>query len=278
MVSGDRSLLVTEKVGEADDDPISLADYLLQPGESIMKNLPGIVLNITAQIHALGDSISERLPPRKMLWSYHNDEVLKKEWARNGGDQLLHELNSDVDPIQLLQELRSRSEEVLFTKQNFLHGDLNVTNIAIDQVENLARSYIFDASGTSASVNVRDLAALEVSALLHQPSARGMSLVTHCKHLYDNSTVNDTGSGKSPDLVRNVVTLIHEIRARAVQLASPSIYSLMVFDSAMIQLGGLAFGTSCNKITNPQDAALVAALTARWLNQNLQQKIQSKQL
>ncbi len=44
-----------------------------------------------------------------------------------------------------------------------------------------------------------------------------------------------------------------------------SAYALMVFDQAMIQFGGLAYTVSRNKITAPQDAALLAGLTAKWL-------------
>ena len=39
----------------------------------------------------------------------------------------------------------------------------------------------------------------------------------------------------------------------------------MVFDNALMQLGGLYFQVSSNKIRDPRDAARLATLTATWL-------------
>jgi hypothetical protein len=39
----------------------------------------------------------------------------------------------------------------------------------------------------------------------------------------------------------------------------------MVFDCAMLQLGGLAVQSRGNKIANPQDAVRLAELAANWL-------------
>jgi hypothetical protein len=42
-------------------------------------------------------------------------------------------------------------------------------------------------------------------------------------------------------------------------------YALMVFDCAMLQLGGLAVQSRGNKIANPHDAVRLAELVANWL-------------
>ena len=39
----------------------------------------------------------------------------------------------------------------------------------------------------------------------------------------------------------------------------------MVFDATLVQLGGLYFGSSNNKITDPASAVRLASLTADWL-------------
>jgi hypothetical protein len=70
---------------------------------------------------------------------------------------------------------------------------------------------------------------------------------------------------RGTDQARNTLKLIAEIRAQALKRADLPVYTLMVFDHAMIQLGGLYFGVSCNKIASPTDAVRLSALAARWL-------------
>jgi hypothetical protein len=43
-------------------------------------------------------------------------------------------------------------------------------------------------------------------------------------------------------------------------------YAVTVFDHAMIQLGGLAFAVSRNKIRDPEQAAELAARVANWIS------------
>jgi hypothetical protein len=115
-------------------------------------------------------------------------------------------------------------------------------------------------------VNVRDLAMLEVTALLHQPADGEPTLVQHCRTLYRDQVdvPDDLDFTQGSNRARNTFKLLAEIRKQALKRADPCIYALMVFDCAMLQLGGLAW-PSGNKITHPPDAALLGTLTASWL-------------
>jgi len=116
---------------------------------------------------------------------------------------------------------------------------------------------------------VRDLAMLEVSALLHQAVEGDGSLVRHGARLYAEArglpVEIDLASG--PAIQRNTLQFVSEVRKQALRRAELPVYALMVFDNAVMQLGGLEFGSgaSANKINNPLDAAVLAALAARWL-------------
>jgi CheY-like chemotaxis protein len=267
LIAGGRSLLVTQKVGANDDRPISLAEYLIRPAELVMKRLPHVIEAVAAQVEALGDSTPHRCSVGDLLWSDHNTKRLEEQWQLYGGEKLLTELGAEADPLLLFRELSSNCKELLFTRQTFLHGDLNATNIAMDQRDDDVSAYIFDASGCAAGINVRDLALLEVSALLHQPLCGSESLIKYCSSLYgfEVAPPDEIDYTTGSDLARNTMKLIVEIRRQALKRAESSIYALMIFDNAVMQLGGLAFGSSCNKIFNPKEAAYLAALAARWL-------------
>jgi len=77
---------------------------------------------------------------------------------------------------------------------------------------------------------------------------------------------DDLDYPRGSNRARNTFTLLAEIRKQALKRAEPAIYALMVFDCAMLQLGGLAWPCG-NKITHPPDAALLGTLTGNWLRQ-----------
>ena len=128
------------------------------------------------------------------------------------------------------------------------------------------RAYIFDASCSAPGVNVRDLAMLEVTALLHQPADGEQTLVQHCMALYGDSvdTPQALDYTHGSNRARNTLKLIAELRKQVLLKTTPFIYALMVFDCTLIQLAGLAWHSG-NKISHPADAALLASLTANWL-------------
>jgi hypothetical protein len=66
------------------------------------------------------------------------------------------------------------------------------------------------------------------------------------------------------DRRRNTISFIQAIRRRAFQRSPKDLYALMVVDNALLQLGGLAFGSALNKIAAPKAACLLAALASNW--------------
>lgn len=264
-----RALLVTEKVGSSQADPISLADYLDRPQDEVQVELPKIGRDISSQVFSLGAPTPRILVKNAFLWKFHDPEVMERQWQYCGGQTILEELGLKVSPVELYLELRTNEQLIRFERQSHLHGDLNPTNVALDLLEDGAHAYIFDAEGCIPGSRVRDLAMLEVTSQLHQPANYAGSLVRNCKHLYSSEEVQPrtVSNSAQSDLVNNTESLILEIRRQAETVAPSSIYSLLVFDNALIQLGGLEITISRNKITNPADAGVLAALACHWLLQ-----------
>jgi hypothetical protein len=266
IIAGDRSLLVTEKVGESNEPPVSLEAFLGAPSERIQDALPGIVADVARQVASLGPVTPDQVRVSKLVWNGHDKERILAEWNKYSGTIKAVGVAPDFDPTDALDTLMGHDAPVQHHVQTCLHGDLNITNVAIDDLVSGSRAYIFDASGCHAGVNVRDLAMLEVTALLHQPVNGQESLVHHCSVLYGDSVdpPGDLDFTAGTDRARNTLRLLVEIRKRAVSQATPAIYALMVFDHALIQLGGLQW-LSENKVCNPSDAARLVWLTAQWL-------------
>jgi len=272
LIAGDRSLLVTQKVGESNERPISLATFLGRLADQIQQAIPAIVESVADQVSALGELTPYQTPISNLLWEGHDKERIHNEWRKYGiGLDRPIGLDLDLDPTQLdptlvLDRLTTNVSQVHFNRQTCLHGDLNITNIALDDIVTGPRAYIFDVSGCLPGVNVRDLAMLEVTALLHQPADGEQTLVQHCMALYRDKVdiPDDLDFAHGSNRARNTLNLLAEIRKQALRRAKPSIYALMVFDCALIQLAGLAW-PSGNKICHPADAALLASLTANWL-------------
>lgn len=272
LTAGDRSLLVTQKVGDGNAHPISLATFLERPAEQIQQAIPAIVKSVADQVMALGDLTPDQTPVSNLLWRWHDKERIRHEWKQYSiGLSTLISPDPKADPAQLdpilvLDSLAANASPVHFHRQTCLHGDLNITNIALDEFATGPRAYIFDASGCLPGVKVRDLAMLEVTALLHQPADGEQTLVQHCMALYHDKVdiPEDLDFTHGSNRARNTLKLLAEIRKQALKRAEPPIYALMVFDCTLIQLAGLAW-PSRNKISHPTDAALLASLTANWL-------------
>jgi hypothetical protein len=89
-----------------------------------------------------------------------------------------------------------------------------------------------------------------------------------CDALYasSNADVPDPHDlSKWSDVERNTFELVREIRKQALQFSDLANYAILVFDCAMMQLGGLTVQSRGNKIASPEDAVAVADFAARWL-------------
>ena len=267
-IEGRRALLATEKVGEGNERPISLVSFLQRKDESVPSAILSIVEDIATQLNSLGGRVTPDEKPRAELISpFLNRFQLAAAWERFG-DQAARLLDSN--PVDLFDELVVSQQLVWVNVQNCTHGDLNVTNVALDQGRDSIRGYIFDGAGMRAAPAVRDLAALEVTALLHQPLTSGQtgvatdSLVARCGLLYEALAPIAEESGNPDFVAANTIALIAAIRDQAFQRCAPSVYALLVFDQALIQLSGLTYNLSGNKITVPEEAARLAARTSQW--------------
>lgn len=267
--TGDRSLLITQKVGDGDGPPVSLADYLGRPSSEVGPQLPAIVREVATQLQRLGNSTPDQRPVHDLLWPHHDAERLTAQWSRWGGPQLVEQLGSAYDAVAMFSLLRRRRFLLRVGIQSALHGDLNPTNVALDTSNGHVRGYIFDAAGVSAGVNIRDLAMLEVTSQLHLPVGTEEPVVAGLAPLYGTRglEVLEPPPEVRSDRVRNNWSMISELR-RAASLypdAPGVVYAILVFDQALIQLGGLAFAVSRNKIRDPEQAAQLAAHAANWI-------------
>jgi len=259
MISFRRGLLVTQQVGGSPARPISLAELLADTSDKTDIAIPRIVSDIAGQLEGLGTVTEDRFAVSTLLWRWHDLEKIKDACLRHGGDL-------GAGAVQLFEKLRVSTKELWVNRQSCTHGDLNATNIAMEAVEAGYRAYIFDAEGIQADTATRDLAMLETTLLLHQQTASpANSLVEDCKAIYAADVVVLELTENPPPLVRNTLKLILQIRQYVVQKNQIQAYALMVFDCAMLQLGGLAVQSRGNKIANPHDAVRLAELTASWL-------------
>jgi hypothetical protein len=206
----------------------------------------------------------DQLAISRLLWQHHERKRLELEWEKWQPKGTLPA--GMANPIEVWSNLRENTQTLRVGVQSVLHGDLNPTNVAMDVGPEKPQAYIFDASGTKGGVSSRDLAMLEVTSLLHAPTGSDEDLVGGCAPLYG---VTDLSASLQPpsnlsNRAKNTWTLISSIRkcASAHQDYSSLAYSVLVLDHALIQLGGLAFTVSRNKIVDPRKAAELAAYAA----------------
>jgi CheY-like chemotaxis protein len=266
LVAGDRSVLVTEKVGESNEPPISLETFLGRPAEQIQETLAAIVADVVTQVRSLGEVTPDQGRVSRLVWKGHDRARILNEWKKYASANKSLGVDPDFDPTTALDTLAASDSPVQHHVQTCLHGDLNITNIAIDELPSGPRAYIFDASGCVAGVNVRDLAMLEVTALLHQSCDGEDSLVQHCSAFYRDSVEPpaEIDFSAGTNRARNTTRLLVEIRKQALAQTTPTVYALMVYDQALLQLGGLEW-LSGNKICSPSDAVHLVWLAAKWL-------------
>jgi len=185
--------------------------------------------------------------------------------ARKGAD-IERQLGLAVDPVALYTELAASEVKLRVRERSLVHGDLHLSNVALDiGSDGSGDAYIFDPGVVTRNVAGRDLAVLEVSAILHQEiSLETISEV--CSALYRSSDplTKDSASAMADPVGEKVVEFIRAIREAAASWNDWDVYSLMVFDFALLQLGGLAYGSSGNKISDPVSAVYLLAVVADW--------------
>jgi CheY-like chemotaxis protein len=256
-----RHLLVTDKAGPSNSEPLALSAFLAGPEASVRPSLRQVATDIADQLSELGDTTVEEVATRDLLWPFHNSERLMGGCKEN-------DLNGD-GPVELLcrlQEVDIRHWCNIRTR----HGDLHIHNVSLDQDAGDVRSYLIDPGGMRRGPAARDFASLEVSLLLHQryETTTAGSLVSACQDLFDGASLDgpDTPIALS-DHHKNTRALVQELRLHALQQCkSPTpTYAILLLDEVLIQLGGLAFGTSQNKIYCQADAMELFRYLRAWL-------------
>jgi hypothetical protein len=173
-----------------------------------------------------------------------------------------------ADPVALYLQLRQSDDKVRLRERQIVHGDLHMNNVALDTTPRGPEAYIFDAGVVRRSTAGRDLAVLEVSVLLHQ-RLDVETLIQVCSVIYDVYDVakpldaNSFASVTDP-LAQNIIEFIRGLRAGVNTWNRAAVYALLVFDFALIQLGGLSFGSSGNRIADPRATGVVTAFAAEW--------------
>lgn len=258
--AGARSLLITEKTGDGTAPPSPLHSFLSRP--DVAAHVTKVANDVVSQTERLGEPRSDMVMLQTMLWPFHDETRLGETCAKHGPPA--SELDEICgDPLSSLARIKANPTQYQVSLRECLHGDLNVTNIAIDEEPDL-KGYIFDASGVGSGPAMRDLANLEVTALLQLPPT-AESVVTACGRLLygERFRPEQFVSEASPRAV-NTLALVSAIRAYAERCGEANTYALCVLDQVLIQVGGLTW-PSGNKVSDFKDAVLLAKLVAGWI-------------
>jgi CheY-like chemotaxis protein len=259
-VSRSTGLIVTEKVGAQDARPKPLGEIFQTIDRAAAFEIAG---QIVAQVNQLGDLLDESKPLSSLLWPAHDESNLKDQWQ--SVQERFSGMLPAADPVALYVDLRQNQARVRLKERSIVHGDLHMSNVALDSTPRGPEAYIFDPGVIRRSTAGRDLAVLEVSVLLHHHIDLD-TLKTICSLIYDAAKPLDANTVTScaDPLAKNVVEFIRGLRDGVQSWNSPEIYALLVFDFALIQLGGLMFGSSGNKVADTRAIGIVTAFAARW--------------
>jgi CheY-like chemotaxis protein len=260
VVSRSTGLIVTEKVGAQDARPKPLGEMFQNIDRAAAFEIAG---QIVGQVEQLGDLLDDSKPLKSLLWSAHDEQNLRDQWQ--DVQQRLSAGLPAADPVALYLQLRQCDDKVRLRERQIVHGDLHMNNVALDTTPRGPEAYIFDAGVVRRSTAGRDLAVLEVSVLLHQ-RLDVETLIQVCWVIYDVAKPLDANSFASvtDPLAQNIIEFIRGLRAGVNTWNRAAVYALLVFDFALIQLGGLSFGSSGSRIADPRAAGVVTAFAAEW--------------
>jgi hypothetical protein len=227
------------------------------------ESIRSIVRQIAKQLHDLGDTSPQSAAVNKLLWKSHDLGAIKRQWAANHGSTLTH--YGALDPMSLFENLLTNDERIRFDEQSLVHGDLHLRNVAIDSAGDIPEAYTFDsASAVGRCPKGRDLALLEISAIIHQDLPPEQITSVLLPLLYGRSFVPEAPREASSIHVLNTLRMVSHLREVIVDTGmDKSFYALMVLDQSMIQLAGLEFG-SPNRIRHPQVIVHLVAAVSQW--------------
>lgn len=264
VAGGNRCLLATQKVGDGEDRSVTLESFLAESRASVTGHLKSVAVSLASQVRQLGERSPDTTTLRKLLWADLDRVIVQWErWRSQEADTVIGDCKS---PPVVLEALLQSERPVRYCRQSCTHGDLNATNIALDVFQNYVRPYIFDAGWCCAAPDIRDLAMLEATILLHQKPIVG-NLVAFCAQLFEDRICppDDLVISDASAQAANTLQFLAELRiATLSELEDERLYPLLLFDNVLMQLAGLSEQVTSNKIRRPEDAALLAAHVTRW--------------
>jgi CheY-like chemotaxis protein len=272
LVGQSRFLLVTEKTGGGGQPPVPLDEFLSSPLATSIPAIKGIASQIVIQLDSLGEKGFQMRRASELLWrgrgEGHDESGLESALSNFGQYREKSSLRHlRADPLALLRDIRGSERQIRYDERSCTHGDLNITNVALDVRGGSVNAYIFDASGTGRGPMAWDVAMLEVSALLHLPEDFSESLVQTCGEiLYGRAiSIPDSvlASFRGSDRAVATVHMIRELREQVLIAGMGEVYALAVFDQMLIQLGGLKY-PSGNKVSRFDDVPLLADMVSHW--------------
>lgn len=264
-VSASTSLLVTGKAGPSDESPVPIGEFLRWPAATVVPLLPRIASDIATQLRSFPKSALQQVPLSTLMWLPRGVDRRSSltDVARRWG---IGKLTSD--PVAVFEEICSPSR-MTWVEKRVGHGDLHTGNVSLDRDGDSVRAFIIDAGALDNGVCSRDLAALEVSLVLHESDAVGESVLElqAAIELFDGTAPDGTVSigAEAPDTLRNTIEFVAALRREALHECRPDVYAVLLMDQVLIQLGGLAFGTSNNRIRRPLDSVRLFELLTGWL-------------
>lgn len=258
LAVGSRALLVTEKAGLDENPPRPLRDVLAAHEAITEPMIESIAHDIVDQLQKLGDSNAASITVGKILWPSHDEQRLAEAWTRTG-------IATDFNPPALLKEMRERPE-MLIVNTRICHGDLHPGNVAIGKDDGRLRAYVIDAGVMTQNVWANDVAVLETSTVLHIDFGEIPNPILSMASLFDGSDpYGEALDWQNVDAkVANAVRFIVSPRKQIRSDCNERIYIVLLLDSLLIQIGGVAFGTAYNKIVSVNDAAQLFRLFVQW--------------
>lgn len=255
---GSRALLITEKAGPNESSPQPLRTVLKRSDPLDQPAIDRLAEDIVGQLCLLSDSTASSTTVRRLLWPYHDEDRLAEAWRRIGGD-------ADPHPTSLLQELRNRTDSFAIRKR-ICHGDLHPGNVSVSEDDGKLRAYIIDPGAMLPAVWAYDVAVLEVSILLHVDFGEGANLIEAAASLFngDDPYGDALDREKIDPHFKNAIGLILTLRRRVRAECDEKAYVLLLLDYLLVQIGGVVFGTTYNKIISLRDLVTLFQHLVRW--------------
>lgn len=265
--SRERSLLVTQCVTNQ-RRPLRIDEFLRTEPARFKQNVQQVVSDILTQLDALGEATAVQISVQSVLWSHHNRQSIQAGWGVGVDDTLKQ---NNTGPIDAFDKIKACDRKIWTKRRNCIHGDLNATNVALDESEvGRPRAFIFDAAGVHADLACRDMAVLEVTAVLFLADTIFEQHFYKLQSLYSHESTRAVSDlSDSPSVIQNMITFILSIRAAVAIAQDEALYPLLLFDAVLIQLGGLAAQRTHNKVAQVERVKLLAGWMSVWVSHSV---------